>query len=284
MLNVLEDLIQQSDEWLEMRRTKIGASDAPVLVGVSPWKTPFELYEEKMGWKTSPQNDAMKRGLLLEEQARDRLGKIFGFSFKPAVCLHKSIKWIMASLDAVNLEENIIIEIKSPGKKDHQLALDGKIPDHYYPQLQHQMLVTDLKSAFYYSFDGDDGVIVPVKRDDDYIIDLLEKEKKFYDCLLTGIAPAFTSRDVIEREDAAFCEAASEWRLAKEALATAEKREERAREALIAITGNISAKGAGTKVTKIVKKGAVQYETIPELEGVNLDLYRKPPSISWRLS
>ena len=40
---------QKSEEWLDWRKKGIGSSDAPIIMGVSPWKTPFELWEEKTG-------------------------------------------------------------------------------------------------------------------------------------------------------------------------------------------------------------------------------------------
>ena len=40
--------IQGTPEWLEFRRTMVMASDSPVIMGVSPWKTPLQLYHEKV--------------------------------------------------------------------------------------------------------------------------------------------------------------------------------------------------------------------------------------------
>ena len=41
--------IQGTSEWLENRKNHIGASDAPVVMGVSPWDTPYKLWENKLG-------------------------------------------------------------------------------------------------------------------------------------------------------------------------------------------------------------------------------------------
>ncbi len=54
-------LIQHSNEWLELRKNKIGASDAPIIMKVSPWKTPYRLWEEKLGLTECVSNQAMKR-------------------------------------------------------------------------------------------------------------------------------------------------------------------------------------------------------------------------------
>jgi predicted phage-related endonuclease len=39
---------QQTPEWLEFRKNKIGASDAPIIMETSPWKTPYQLWLEKL--------------------------------------------------------------------------------------------------------------------------------------------------------------------------------------------------------------------------------------------
>lgn len=37
------------DEWLDVRKRGIGGSDAAAAVGISPWKSPLELWMEKTG-------------------------------------------------------------------------------------------------------------------------------------------------------------------------------------------------------------------------------------------
>ena len=36
-------------EWLEARKDGLGASDAAAVLGISPWKTNVQLWEEKTG-------------------------------------------------------------------------------------------------------------------------------------------------------------------------------------------------------------------------------------------
>jgi len=108
----------------------------------------------------------MREGLRLEPIARELFAIQNGIEMFPRVVVND---WAMASLDGMSECGKYIVEIKCPGEKDHLLALQGKIPEHYYPQLQHQLYVTGLQSIFYYSFDGTDGVTIVVKRDDAYI-------------------------------------------------------------------------------------------------------------------
>ena len=42
-------------QWLQARRRGIGGSDAPALMGASPWATPLSVYADKMGFL--PENE-----------------------------------------------------------------------------------------------------------------------------------------------------------------------------------------------------------------------------------
>ena len=47
-LIINNEIIQGSQEWLDLRKTKITATDACVIMGESSWKTIIQLYEEKI--------------------------------------------------------------------------------------------------------------------------------------------------------------------------------------------------------------------------------------------
>ena len=133
-------LKQGSPEWLEMRKTKIGGSDAPIVMEESPWKTPYQLWQEKMGLVQQPPPTArMKRGLELEEQARHQLEQMTGLFLEPDVVFHNQHEYMIASLDGIDPTGKHIAEIKCCGSEDHAIALGGSIPQKYYPQLQHQL-------------------------------------------------------------------------------------------------------------------------------------------------
>ena len=193
------ELEQGCQEWHALRKTKITATDASVIMGASHWKTRIQLYNEKLS-NDAPMapNSRMQRGTDLEPIARDLFNIKTGFNMKPAVLIKD---WAMASLDG--LDENIfgVLEVKCPGAIDHERAVNGSVPDHYYPQLQHQMYVAGVPMVHYFSFDGMDGVIVKVKRDDNYIEKMIEEEKKFYECLMNKTPPEPLESDYVERND-----------------------------------------------------------------------------------
>lgn len=179
------DLEQGSDEWLAFRKNHITATDALIIMGLSPWRTREELLKEKLGLiEPKPKNYLMERGKELEPIARSHAEENFGTFFIPEVCISNEYPWMMASTDGISFDGNMLLEIKCPGKKAHEIAKAGSIPDYYMPQLQHQMAVCGFDECIYFSFDGSEGVTVVVQRDDVYIADLLVKEKEFYDCLI----------------------------------------------------------------------------------------------------
>lgn len=280
-LEVIE-LEQGTQEWLDFRKTKITATDSAIIVGASHWKTRIQLYNEKIDLNVKPLyiNDRMQRGLDLEPIARDLFCVRTGHDMQPRVIVKE---WAMASLDGIN-ERNEILEIKCPGEKDHSIALSGKVPDHYYPQLQHQMYVCDSQKAFYFSFDGMDGVIVEVFRDDEYIEKMIIEEKKFYDCLINKTPPEPSEGDYIERNDQLWQQCASKWRSITSSIKELEKEEEELRKQLVFLSGESNTKGGGISLCQIQRKGNVQYDKIPELKGLDLEIYRKPAINSWRIT
>jgi hypothetical protein len=56
------------------------------------------------------------------------------------------------------------------------------------------------------------------------------------------------------------------------------------RNELIYMAAETNTKGSGISLCQVHRKGNVAYENIPELKGVNLDLYRKPAINNWRIT
>ena len=102
---------QNTPEWEALRSNKVGASDAPAIMEVSPWETPYSLWEKKLGLKESSYNSAMQRGHELEDKARIELEKILGVLLLPEVRLHDEHHWMMASLDALDSTNSVLAEI-----------------------------------------------------------------------------------------------------------------------------------------------------------------------------
>lgn len=272
------------DEWLKWR--KIGSSDAAAILGVSPWVTPYQLWEQKISNKETYVNQAMKRGIEMEEAARrcfeDKMGvEVF------AKCLeHPNLNFMTATLDGIDMDHKVAVEIKCPNASSHHFVkTNGQVPDIYYPQVQHQLEVSGLDGMYYFSFDGQDGVIVEVQRDSKYLENLISEEKKFFECVQNLEAPALTERDYIKMEEIQEWKSlSSRWIEVSQDLKRLEAEEDDLRKALIALSKEKNAHGAGIRLTKSMSKGNVDYSKIPQLQGIDLNAFRKSHVTKWRLS
>jgi len=274
---------QQTEDWIQFRKKKIGASEAPAIMEVSPWKTPYQLWLEKLDLIPSDyQSNAMKRGLQMENQARKQFSLLTGHEVQPEVKIHPEINYMMASLDGITSDGKYAVEIKCPGPKDHGLAAEGVIPDKYYPQLQHQLEVCGLDMIYYFSFDIHSHFLIKVERDNKYIKNMLRKEKEFWDCVESFVAPR-CKNDAIIRNDDIWAETANKWRAIKTQLDGLECQEQELRNMLVSMANNYTTAGAGIRVSKISRKGSIDYSSIPELKSVDLEAYRKESIETWKI-
>ena len=226
-------------------------------------------------------NERMQRGIDLEPIARSLFIIHTGIKVEPKVLVKD---WAMASLDGISSCGKHVVEIKCPGPKDHAIAISGNVPDHYYPQLQHQMWICDVEKMTYFSFDGVDGTSVEVKRDNAYIEKMVEEEKKFYKCILENIEPELDKDCYLHRDDSTWEQCAKNWMAVKAHIKNLEKQAEQLTKQLVFLSGQRNAKGAGISLCEIERKGNVNYSKIPELEKIDLDQYRSASSKFWRIS
>jgi len=275
-------LIQRTEAWIEFRKRMIGASDAPIIMGDSPWKTQYQLWLEKIDQGlVYDSNYAMERGNRLEDEAIKSFNDKMGLDMTPEVILSKDYNWMMASLDGISKCRKFILEVKCPGKEDHSIAMDGNIPKKYYPQIQHQLACTDLKMAYYYSYDGKDGVIVKVNRDEEYITKMIFEERKFHDCIVNFTAPALTEKDYVTIESPAWEEIVAKYREVSQKKNQIIMEEDKYKNMLIAMSNNRNCRGAGIRLSRVGRKGSIDYDAIPELADVNVEAYRKPGTYYW---
>lgn len=154
------------DEWLELRRTGLGASEVAAIVGVSPYDSPYSVWARKVGEipERSP-DEAMMWGTLLEAAIRKRVEWITGLHAIAigAMVRHPSEPWAFATLDGALIEsEPSADELLTPmvdreALRDVVAVLEIKnsvhfrrfpeLPDEIQIQVQWQMLCTGLGAA-----------------------------------------------------------------------------------------------------------------------------------------
>ncbi len=282
-------MIQGSSSWLELRKKFVCSSDCSAILGISPWRTAQQLFDEKMG-RGEPQeeNFAMRRGKDLEEEARKQVEKDTGIIFFPAVKISTQYPWLLCSLDGIDIEGKHMVELKCPGKEDHEIAKQGDVPHKYYAQVQQQMIVTGLKKCYYYSYKPNSfykNILLIVDYDEDYCNKLIETTKRFWDCMQTGeLTDEFKDiKHVYKEMDESWSYSVDAYKEYSEQIKKLEKLRDFFRDDIISRADGKNFQGYGIKVSKHERIGCVDYSLIPELTSVKLDQYRKPPTTYWKV-
>ena len=142
----MSNIIQNTKEWHKWRSEGIGASEASIIMGVSPYKTRRKLWEEKTN-PTPPTdnkpNYIQQKGHDIESKMRP-IVELENFTKFPPVTLEwEENRRFRASLDGYDSDNKINWECKLLGKDLFDRFKEyGEIPEKYYPQLMHQCLVS----------------------------------------------------------------------------------------------------------------------------------------------
>ena len=151
------DLVKQTfatrEEWLTARAGRIGGSDAAAVLGKSPFITNERLWEIKTGRREQADisnEDAVKYGSLAEEHLRELFRLDFpdyyvGYDANN-LWTNTRLPFAHASLDGMLVKDHSygILEIKTAfvNSKLQAELWNGQIPDYYYCQVIHYLMVT----------------------------------------------------------------------------------------------------------------------------------------------
>ena len=155
---------QGSPEWMEARAKRFNASEAPAMMGVSPYMTRTELLRQK-ATGIIPEVDAntqrlFARGHETEAMARPLAEKLIGKMLAPLVATDDSGKFLASSDgvtvsdDFVNLLCDIGFEHKFWNEEIAALVATGEVPESHKPQLDHQFLVFNFEKILFVCSDG----------------------------------------------------------------------------------------------------------------------------------
>jgi putative phage-type endonuclease len=201
------DLEQGSVAWLEWRQGGVGASDVPVLMGLSDYSTPYKLWLQKRGKeKGQDVNVAMATGHDREAQLRAGYELQEGQDF-PAAC-YESLEypWMRISLDGCNESLKAGIEMKYVGAEYYEqggidTALHTIKPDHM-AQMQYQMLVMGYDFLLYAkTVDGQHFKTQKVQRDMVIQEQAFLAASVFWHHVQADLAPPYTDGDWIPNTD-----------------------------------------------------------------------------------
>ena len=143
------DLNQNTSEWLNFRHQGIGASDIPVIMGVSKYKRKKQLFAEKIKDKppVSKSTYITNLGHRCEKQMRPIVELSEGMICAPVLVVNDECDYLRASLDGFDKDQNIVWECKMTGRDKFYFLKGGKIPDDFLVQVQYQLYVTNCSVA-----------------------------------------------------------------------------------------------------------------------------------------
>ncbi|MCL8208649.1 MAG: YqaJ viral recombinase family protein [Actinomycetia bacterium] len=251
------------DEWLAWRRRGLGGSDAAAVLGVSRYKSPWDVWADKMGL-TPPDDpgEAAYWGQRLEPLVAEEFARRTGIAVAswPYLLQHPEHPWMLANLDRVTGDGGIL-ECKTTHPRHAAEWDDDGIPVEYLCQVQHYLAVTGAPHAWVaVLIGGQDFRTTRIERDAAFIADLIALEAAFWRRVASRIPPEpdgspAARRTLLQlypeatRDEAALPPDAEAWArayleaAAREAAAATDK--ERAAQALMALLGDARAGTAG---------------------------------------
>ena len=186
------------DEWLKERQRGIGGSDVAAILGLSNWKTPLEVYNDKTAEVpiVIEENPKMKAGIMLEQVIADYYAEETGFKLQQdhKIRIHPNYPFMIGDMDRVIVSANGngpgVFEAKSTSSM-YQRTWEHEIPLMYFAQVQHYFFVTNYQwGEIGLLIDGWDFRHIPMEPAEDYMKLMLEKCESFWnDHVLKRIPP-----------------------------------------------------------------------------------------------
>lgn len=140
------------EEWLRLRKTGIGGSDAGAICGLNPYSSPMSVYCDKAGDGLEEENgrEAIRQGHDLEGYVAQRFMEATGLKVRHSNYMYRSRKnpFMIADVDRLVVGEDAGLECKTASAYNAGKWKDGEIPPHYVLQCAHYMAVTG-KRAWY---------------------------------------------------------------------------------------------------------------------------------------
>lgn len=197
------------EEWLELHDQHLGGSDAGAVMGLSRYRTPLSVYVTKTGiLPHSGESDYTRWGNLLEGVVRREFPKDYSEQEKKGIRviedsnMYESLQypWMCCDPDGlVQIEGNGVglLEIKTTTGRQRKEWADDQVPDEYYSQVQHNMMVLGfnyslivvlMDKTLFWRF-------VPLRVG--FVTDLVRIEKEFWQNYVeAAVAPAPSGEDI----------------------------------------------------------------------------------------
>lgn len=187
-------------EWLKLRNTGIGGSDAPTCLGMNPWKSSYELWLEKRGDteqddKPLTPDDSRWWGLALEDDIAEAFEQTTGLTARaaPGLLANDTDRWMLASPDRLVYDGDELVgllEIKTTGLFFASEWDDDELPMPALMQTHHYLMTTGLRVAWVAGLIGGQKFTCKSIEADDELHKIMHNgEALFWQYVQDGTAP-----------------------------------------------------------------------------------------------
>ena len=185
-----------TEEQRQQRMLGIGGSDMPIILGLSRYKTPYQLYLEKKGIVST--GDEMTPvqywGNRLEEIIRDEFSIRNKVKIEtPDTLIHPILNFMRANIDGYIVDWDAILEVKCSSQfMANEWGEDGSdaIPMAYLVQVAHYCSVKNANSAYIaVLIGGNDYRQYKYVRDFDLEKSIIESASAFWEAVQKDLPP-----------------------------------------------------------------------------------------------
>jgi putative phage-type endonuclease len=298
---------QRSDAWRIWRAQGISASESSIIMGRSPYKTPWRLWAEKTGRvleQSLDNNPLIRVGIEAESKARQRFEEKHDVMLLPLCGESEQYPLLRASFDGLS-EDNEPVEIKCPHETTFlDVVLNREQSVAYqlaWCQVQQQLLVAEAESGFLYFYQDGQTVEFEIQRDDSFIKALIETAMAFWSALKSGKEPnKDPERDLFLPQGPAeqqWRQLAADYRQnallmddLKAQLKALAVQQADLEQQLVALMGEyLTAEHSGLRINRFQVQGPIDYKAalqtlLPDVLETALASYRKKPSDRVRIT
>ena len=216
-------------KWLDGRKKGMGGSDVAAALGLSPWRTPVELWQDKRGeGEPQPATDSMHFGTILEDIVAKEFQERTGMKVQRVNCTFADGEddWMRANIDRAIVNTDISVNVRAvkdpqAGKpfittdailecktasafsaalwgdsqedeiKAGKIVTEHRIPLYYETQVQWYMRLTGVPvCSVAVLIGGNDFRMYRIDRNEEAITAIVEKCRVFwFDYVKKGVAP-----------------------------------------------------------------------------------------------
>ena len=186
---------QTNAEWLKLRKSGIGGSDAGAICGLNPYSSPMHVFVDKTSKDIQEKDsESIRIGHDLEQYVAERFTEATGLKVRRSNYMYRSAEhpFMIANVDRLVVGEDAGLECKTASAYNADKWADGNIPLHYAAQCYHYMAVTGKRTWYLAAVIlGKEFTYRRLTWDDDFISRMIEVEEYFWNQhVLKNILPA----------------------------------------------------------------------------------------------